>query len=248
MESQPGTPPQFRNVYDDSRRAEAYASLEFPATYYLAYRDLPQIIREHVSGREALDFGCGAGRSTRFLKNLGFNTIGTDVSSSMLERAKKLDLGGDYRLINEGDFSSFGPACFDLILSAFPFDNIPNVEKRSGLLRSLGSLLNDRGRIIILGSAAEIYLHEWTSFTTIDFPENRRAKSGELVRIVMKDVADNRPVQDVLWFHEDYVKLFAAAELELVAQHAPLGHADEPYAWVSETTISPWIIYVLAKS
>jgi hypothetical protein len=63
----------FFNVYDDAKRAEAYAKLEFPSTYYLAFRDLPAIIAEHVTGHTALDFGCGAGRSRRFLKNLGFN-------------------------------------------------------------------------------------------------------------------------------------------------------------------------------
>ena len=115
----------FRNVYDDSRRAEAYAHLEFQGTYYLAYRDLPEIIREHVTGLEALDFGCGAGRSTRFLKSLGFNAVGIDISSSMIERAKNFDPAGDYRLVDEGDFSAFGSSRFDLILSSFAFDNIP---------------------------------------------------------------------------------------------------------------------------
>ena len=49
----------FSNVYDDTERAKAYAALEFPGTYYLAYRDLPAIIAQYVAGREALDFGCG---------------------------------------------------------------------------------------------------------------------------------------------------------------------------------------------
>jgi hypothetical protein len=40
----------FSNVYDDTRRADAYATLEFPGTYYLAYRDLPAILAEHVKG------------------------------------------------------------------------------------------------------------------------------------------------------------------------------------------------------
>ena len=41
---------EFSNCYEDARRAEAYAKLEFPGTYYLAYRDLPEIIFEHVTG------------------------------------------------------------------------------------------------------------------------------------------------------------------------------------------------------
>jgi len=30
----------------------------------------------------------------------------------------------------------------------------------------------------------------------------------------------------------------------LEASH-PLGRAGEPYAWISETTVAPWTIYVL---
>jgi len=241
--SQPGT--VFSNVYDDSRRAEAYATLEFPGTYHLAYRDLPSIIAGQVTGREALDFGCGAGRSTRFLKGLGFSAIGIDVSESMIQAAVKADPGGAYRLIADGDFSCFAPGQLDLVFSAFAFDNIPGVAKRRQLLRSLATLLNDRGRIIILGSTPEIYVHEWTSFTTKDFPENLKAKSGDTVRIVMKDVKDARPVMDIVWFHEDYLRLFTECSLELIAQYAPLGRADEAFEWLSETSVAPWIIYVL---
>jgi SAM-dependent methyltransferase len=70
---------KFSNSHEDPKRAEAYAKLEFPGTYYLAYRDLPEIIFEHVRGREALDFGCGTGRSIRFLRKLGFSTVGVDI-------------------------------------------------------------------------------------------------------------------------------------------------------------------------
>ena len=58
------------NVYHDPQRADSYASIGIEGTYYLAFRDLPEILAAHVSGRRALDFGCGAGRSTRFLIQL----------------------------------------------------------------------------------------------------------------------------------------------------------------------------------
>lgn len=238
----------FTNVYEDQRRAEAYAKLEYPGTYYLAFRDLPAIIAEHVKGRAALDFGCGAGRSTRFLKKLGFDAMGVDISARMIELAKSADPGGDYRLIAEGDFSSLRPGSFDLVLSAFAFDNIPGVAKRRELLVGLRALLRDDGRIVILGSTPDIYEHEWASYTTADFPENRDVKSGGQVRIVMKDVEDRRPVVDLKWFHEDYVVLFATSGLRKLAQHRPLGREGEPVRWISETSIAPWVIYVLGKA
>jgi len=242
----------FSNVYDDPERAKAYSKLEFPGTYYLAFRDLPAIIAEHVlkplSGRRALDFGCGAGRSTRFLKNLGFDVTGIDISGSMIGLAQKADPDGHYLLVNSGDFAPFAAQPFDLIFSGFAFDNIPGTQHRGDLLRDLGRLLTEEtGRIILLGSTPEIYVHEWASFSTCDFPENRRAKSGYTVRIIMKDVADQRPVVDLIWFHEDYLKLFADSGLELVAHFLPLGQDDEPYPWLSETTIAPWMIYVLRR-
>lgn len=237
----------FSNVYDDSERAQAYATLGFPGTYHLAYRDLPGLLAEHVGGRRALDFGCGAGRSTRFLRGLGFEAVGVDVSRSMIEMAARLDPDGTYLLVPDGDLSAFDPASFDLVLSAFAFDNIPGVEKRQALFRELRRLLSPRGRIVLLGSTPDIYTHEWASFSTRDFPENRNAKSGDSVRIVMKDVEDRRPVEDILWFHRDYLDLFAATRLELLTEHRPLGRDDDPYEWLSETTVAPWVIYVVGR-
>jgi ubiquinone/menaquinone biosynthesis C-methylase UbiE len=237
----------FSNVYDDKKRAEAYAKLEFPGTYYLAYRDLAAIIFTHVRGDKALDFGCGAGRSTRFLKKLNFDTVGIDISRNMIRAAKDADRHGDYRFVEDCDFSDFEPESFDLVLSAFAFDNIPDVAKRGELLRRLSRLLNRDGRIMLLGSTPDIYRNEWASFTTKDFPENRYAQSGTPVRIVMKDVTDSRPVVDIIWFHDDYLKLFAASDLELVAHYTPLGRTDDPCDWLNETSIAPWIIYVLKR-
>jgi hypothetical protein len=40
------------NCYEDANRANAYATLELANTYYLAYRDLPEILSAHVIGLE----------------------------------------------------------------------------------------------------------------------------------------------------------------------------------------------------
>src|SRR3970282_1090528 len=82
---------RFSNVYDDPARSEAYATLDFPGTYYLAFRDLPTIIGAVPSGATALDVGCGAGRSTRFLRRLGFDVVGVDISAEMVALAREAD-------------------------------------------------------------------------------------------------------------------------------------------------------------
>jgi len=235
------------NVYEDARRAATYAKLEFPGTYYLAYRDLPKIIGDHVQGRRALDFGCGTGRSTRFLKALGFEATGVDISSDMLAIARKTDPDGDYRLIANDDYRQFPDDSFDLILSAFTFDNTPTRERKVKIFRDLARLLAPQGILVNLVSDPEIYTHEWASFSTKDFPENRDARSGDPVKIIITATADPRPVVDIVWSDEAYRDVYAAAGLHVALMHKPLAREDEPYAWINETKIAPWVIYLLNK-
>jgi SAM-dependent methyltransferase len=235
----------FSNVYDDSERAGAYDTLEFPGTYYLAFRDLPALVKAHARGTKALDFGCGTGRSTRFLRRLGFDVTGVDIAEPMLVRARARDPQGDYRRVPDGDLGGLEGLSYHLALSAFTFDNIPTAEKKVALFTGLRRALAPDGILVNLVSSPEIYVNEWASFSTRGFPENRTAKSGQKVKIVMLDVPDRRPVEDIVWSHEAYLEVFSRSGLEVREAHRPLGKASEPYAWVSETTIAPWVIYVL---
>ncbi|MGO9443070.1 MAG: class I SAM-dependent methyltransferase [Terriglobales bacterium] len=237
----------FLNCYQDMERAEAYSKLEFARTYYLAYRDLPEIFKKHAQGRAAIDFGCGAGRSTRFLRKCGFDAVGIDISEQMTAKARKLDPGGDYRLIQDGDLSQFNAAAYSLVLCAFTFDNIA-MGKKIALFRGLGSLLNREGRLVNLVSSPEIYVNEWASFSTKDFPENRFARSGDVVRIITTDCEDRRPVEDIICTDEAYQEIYREAGLQSVAAYKPLATGSEPYEWVSETRIAPWVIYVLKSA
>ena len=239
---------RFRNVYDDPLRADAYASLQLVNTYYLAYRDLPAILAEHVRGTKTLDFGCGTGRSTRFLRALGYDAVGVDIAEHMVARAREQDPSGEYYVIPEAGLDRFPADAYSLVLSAFTFDNVAR-ERRVTLFRDLGRrLTRGAGRIVSIVSSPEIYTHEWASFTTKDFPENSTARDGDTVRIVMLDVEDRRPVEDVFWTDEAYRNVYGRAGLDLLQTYRPLGTDSDPYEWVSETTVAPWAIYVLGRA
>jgi len=263
----------FKNIYEDVRYADAYGRLEFPGTYWLAFRDLPDVFARHVRGSagaaggkargarkvRALDFGCGAGRSTRFLARCGFDAVGVDISRDMVAIAMQMDPSGDYRVIADGDFAGLAAASFDLVFAAFPFDNVPTRERKVRLLAGLRGLLAPGGRLVNVVSSPEIYRHEWVSFTTRDFPQNRRARNGDVVRIVNLAVDARTPVEDILWTEEAWRDVIAAAGFAPVEVLRPLARKGEPVAgagvgaagagqpakWVSETKIAPWTVWVL---
>jgi SAM-dependent methyltransferase len=238
----------FENSWGDTTRAESYSRLDFPNTYYLAYRDLPEIISRHVDGKLAVDFGCGTGRSSRFLKRLGFKVMGIDISEEMINKARSLDLSGDYRIVSNGIYDHLGTNHYDMVQSIFTFDNIPGWDNRSRILTGLRKLIKPNGKIICLDSTPELYVNECASFTTREFPENRNAKTGDVVRCIMLDVEDKRPVEDIFWSMDDYYKLFRISGLEIEAIYKPLGYDNEPYEWISEKEIAPWMIFVLNKN
>ena len=235
----------FGNVYQDEERARAYATLQFPGTYYLAFRDLPALIRRHNYGSRALDFGCGTGRSTRFLKNLGLNVVGADISQAMLNQARAGDPCGEYHLVSGNIAEGFDPASFAVILAAFTFDNMPN-EAKPDVLCGLRTLLAPAGCLFLVVSSPAIYINEWASFSTHDFPENRHACDGDRVRIIMLDVFDQRPVEDVLCTDAHYRRLFESAGLTLLDAQSPLATGNEGTQWVSETRTPAWTIYILS--
>ena len=242
----------FANCYEDSARAEAYTTLEFKNTYHLAYRDLPAIFGAHVRGRKALDFGCGTGRSTRFLRQLGFEVTGVDIAEDMIRKARELDPSGDYRLlpsdqVRGDDLGSLPSGTYDLAMAAFTFDNIAGWDNKVRILPDLGGLLERDGRLVVIVSRPEIYTHEWASFSTKDFPENQAARSGDKVRIIVTDHADPRPVEDILCTDEAYREIFDEAQLQLLGKYEPLAREDEPYNWVSEGQIAPWAVYVVER-
>ncbi|MGA7381134.1 MAG: class I SAM-dependent methyltransferase, partial [Terriglobales bacterium] len=152
-----------------------------------------------------------------------------------------------YRLVPGDNFGEFDVEAFDLVLSAFTFDNIPEATK-TRIFSDLAKLLAPNGTMVSLVSAPEIYTHEWASFSTRDFAENASARTGEPVRIVVTDHQDKRPVEDILCTDESYRAAYREAGLQTIQVLKPLATGDEPYPWVNETKIAPWVIYVLRRA
>jgi SAM-dependent methyltransferase len=237
------------NPYDDVARATRYATLDIKNTYYLAYRDLPDLFAKYGMSGSALDYGCGTGRSTRFLHDHGFSTVGVDISEPMVDKACEHQAEGDYRVITPGNLKDFLNDTFDLVLSIMPFDSIATMQEKIDTLVEISRVLKPGGWKILVASSHDIYLREWVSFSAVEFPENRSAKNGDTVRVFINELGDRRPIEDTLWTEEAYHNTFRRTSLQLVETRHPIVAPDDDYwcEWISEYTHAPWVVFVLQK-
>lgn len=233
-------------THDYEKQAGAYAELEMQGTQYLAFRDIPLLIREYAGSIESvLDYGCGAGRSTRFLKRLGLNVVGVDVSQDMLKQARSKDRSGEYRNIPSG-LLPFEDSSFDMVFSSFVFLEVSRIEEIERILKEMKRVLRKDGVVIFVTASSEATEGDWVSLS-YSFPENDRPlQSGDTVKLLIQGV--DVVLHDYFWTEEDYIRAGESAGLTFTTLYKPLGSRDDSIEWRDETKVSPVAVYVLRNS
>lgn len=240
-----------------------YAKKQMTGSLYLAFRDIPRLLQSYSllnrdSCVKALDFGCGAGGSTRYLKSLkclfknGIEVEGVDISSDMLNLALQMDSGGCYMLLKNDHIPLSDDSC-DLIISTFVLFEFATKEKMVQILKEIKRVMKKDAVFIAATGSAESYNrdNQWVSLK-VDFPQNDHLKSGDLGRI---DFLVNEKIitfQNYYWTEEDYQEAFQESGLILSDSLHPLGNKEEEknlsWQWKSELTQAPYYIFILKKS
>lgn len=102
-----------------------------------------------VRGKRVLELACGGAQNSIALTSWGAEVVALDISSKQLEFARSLrQRAGEWFELIVGDMESptmFRPASFDLVLSAFGWEFIPDlaacVARCADLIRPGGQLL-----------------------------------------------------------------------------------------------------------
>lgn len=77
-----------------------------------------KVIEEYFVGKTVIDIGCGAGRTTHPLYNMGFDVIGIDYSEGMIENARQKYPHIRFEVGNCADMR-FGDESFDNAIFSF---------------------------------------------------------------------------------------------------------------------------------
>ena len=236
---------ELMNFDDDQYKkyASEFAKIDIEGTDYLAFRDMGELLSRYANANRALDYGCGTGRSTRFLKRLGFDTVGIDHTQNMLQQAKLKDDQGEYLHIKS--HLPFRDSLFDIIFFCFVLVAVSSKGEMKNILLDAKRVLKEEGIMVIVVTAAESYQGKWASWF-FDFSENKTTlASGNKVKILFRGT--NVVLFDYYWTDDDYRQIFNDVGLKILKTHRPLGRDDDPFEWLDETIISPIIIYILGK-
>ncbi len=106
---------------------------------------------EDVGGRSVIDFACGAGHYTRFIKDLDAREVlGVDISAAMIEAArmeeKRNPRGIDYVVADASRPCVFGS--FEIATAAFLFNYADDAATLENMFATVARNLKDGGKLV----------------------------------------------------------------------------------------------------
>ena len=137
--------------------------------------------RRQISGRDVLDIGVGAGRTTRYLLPLAHRYEAVDYSPVMVEYMRRVLPDVSIRQADYRDLSMFGDRSFDFL---FATDNVIDAlshEDRLGALRESSRVLRPGG--ILAFSAHNLRYKKALSPPWLDWAANPLQLAKNVVRL-----------------------------------------------------------------
>lgn len=214
------------------------------STDYLVVKELPSIIDDVGHTTKTLDFGCGAGLSTRFIKSLGRNCIGIDISKEMLVRAKNNDMPGQYIHAAQNHNLPFQTSSFGMAVSIFVMFELPTIESLKKVFSEIYRILKPGGFFIVVTGSEELYNRNWLTLDT-SVNQNKRPKSGDICKIRLTSI--DLTLEDYYWTDSDYCSVAKATGFNICEKRFPLGTAEDDISWKDELFYSPYAFYKFKK-
>jgi ubiquinone/menaquinone biosynthesis C-methylase UbiE len=222
--------------------AETYKELGIKSTSYeMAFSQVEKMLGD-VHGQCLLDFGCGAGRSAKFLETLGAErVIGVDHNQSMI--AEATTCAGDaleFHLIK--DRLPLANESMDGALAMASFVETKTLSDMKKCLKEIARVVKGDGIFVLATTNPKAFGHDFKSFTIAGNPGN--LKSGDIVQCTIKG---KHPfaIEDVYWAEEDYVRTLESAGFAVEQVAFPMVEADDD--WLDEKKVAPTMVIKTKK-
>jgi SAM-dependent methyltransferase len=116
--------------------------------------EIDEVLREGarfglpVAHRDALDFGCGAGRLTQALSRHFERCLGLDVAEQMISEARQLAAGIEncqFAVHHSPELDSLETGTFDLVVSRLVLQHIPSADAKARYISEFVRVLRPGG-------------------------------------------------------------------------------------------------------
>lgn len=195
-----------------------------------------------VKGKTILDFGCGPATNGRLLSASGAAVIGLDISSAVIDEARRLDPNGDYRVYRGLLAEELREFRLDGILMSFSFCVVPDREIRY-LLRDMHALLGNRGRLVIVEPNQE--RANGAQYKNLHYHRQEGVKVGDYVHVTLGSGSGAIELYDDIYrTHADYRSLLEEAGFTVEQMFEPLPDPSWDGDWETEKEFPPFLIIV----
>jgi len=193
---------------------------------------IARLLGECLQGK-ILDYGCGPGNCSRFLKSCGAEVVGVDIAQKEIEIAKSYHDGIDYHAIESGRLEKL-PSDFDAVVFSFVLLTISTMAEIVKILTACRGKIKPNGKLVILnGNIEASHGREFISFS---IQALTNPKSGDPVRVKLgRD--RSLEVTDFYWTQADYEAMLNQSGFVLDEVLEPI--ATEGTEWRDEREYSP---------
>jgi SAM-dependent methyltransferase len=226
----------------EPENAETYKALGIEGTSFEpSYKEAEKMLGD-LSGKTVLDFGSGAGRSSRFLKGLGAKlVIGVEHNETMVDEASTEEMDGiEYHLIDKE--LPLSDASVDSAFASQVFMEMSSVDDMTAAMTEIARVLKPESEFILIVTNPKAWGHDFVSYNYPDSMED--VKSGDTLRCIIKG---EQPftITDYYWVEDDYKEALEASGFVIEEMTYPM---PEPGEWLDETVVAPDIVIRARKN
>jgi len=214
---------------------------EYENRYYavgdwlLGYSKVEKLLGK-IHEKTILDFGCGTGKFSRRLRDIGAKVIAVDREKSSIESAKKRGEGIKYKTIEGENLSFIKPESVDCVVSTFVFCQIKDIKNIQEITKQIAQKLKPNGCFIILDPNPKGLGYEFVSGCREKVPH---VKSGTPIKVWLRGL--DREFYDYWRSKQDYIDIMETAGLIVDKIEEPKGDQDDTF-WKDEKIQSPFLI------
>lgn len=225
--------------YDDiADEYDAYGD-EAVTDIEIGYKNVLKLLG-NVRGKKILDYGCGVGKFSRILKDLGADVIGVDIAEKELTIAAQKNPDIVFLTVEDAR-QKFAHSCDGAVMNFVA--TIHPLEMLEGLFSSTRHFLKQDGKFVMLNSNYEKSLgREFLSFSV----GKTKQEIGSPLKVWL-GAARSIEINEHYYSNEYYVSVLERAGFSVETIVEPLADTRN-YAWKDETVSPPFSIIAAIAS